>query len=533
MNFSLINPFSNRFLQVLPDKVQTREHQTKLNSFGVGEDTLDISKYIRGITGQAAPAYPFEQNNIIFDTVFSSKRQRINFYRNMALYAFVKKCLNIITNECCSKTVTGEVATFDIAEPYKKEFTVTEYESLKKEFDWVINAVLKKTEIKSLFRKWLIDGELFLEVCLNDDENCVAGVKVLPPYCTLCVYEDGMLTGFVQDPSLVDPNGAKQDIKTFTRNQIAYANYGNYYGNNLNDVRGHLEAAVKPINQLRAIQDAQTVYFIVRAPEKRIWKIYGGGMATSRQPEYLQQIISQYRRDLNLDPTTGLVNGSANTQAMTQDIWFMQDRNGQGSSVETLKGSTEFNGINEALQGFREEVADALEVPATRWKAEPGSSQYVQGIDGLSIDESQFQARCDEFSERFASIIMQIFMVQLQVAGYEDKYLDSMKYDIKLIPATDRVKFRAMAEAEKRAGILGTLVTMIPTRGNIKDDGEEAPPIFAKQFVFEDILGFKTAEYLKNEAMLEREIAELKEKVDAAKTEGGDSEEVDEGDMEF
>ena len=66
-----------------------------------------------------------------------------------------------------------------------------------------------------------------------------------------------------------------------------------------------------------------------------------------------------------------------------------------------------------------------------------------------------------------------------------------------------------------------------------KDDGEEAPPIFAKQFVFEDILGFKTAEYLKNEAMLDREIAALKEKVDAAKAEGGDSEEVDEGDMEF
>ena len=54
-----------------------------------------------------------------------------------------------------------------------------------------------------------------------------------------------------------------------------------------------------------------------------------------------------------------------------------------------------------------------------------------------------------------------------------------------------------------------------------------------KRLVFEDILGFKTAEYLKNEAMLEREIADLKEKVDAAKTEGGDSEEVDEGDMEF
>lgn len=534
MNFNLINPLSSKFLQVLPDKVQTREMTAKLNSYGVGEDTLDLSKYIRGITGQAAPAYPFEQNNIIFDTVFSSKRQRINFYRNMALYAFVKKMLNIIVGECCSRTVTGEVAKFDIVESQKKYFTNSEFDSLKKEFDWVINSVIKKSEIKALFRKWLIDGEIFLEICLNDEKNCVAGIKVLPPYCTLCVYEEGVLTGFVQDPSLVDPSFAKKELKTFTRNEIAYANYGKYYGNNLNDVRGHLEAAIKPINQLRAIQDAQTVYFIVRAPEKRIWRIYGGQMATSRQPEYLQQIISQYRRDLNLDPTTGLVVGSANTQAMTQDIWFMQDRNGQGSTVDTLKGSTEFQGAQEAISSFKEDVADALEVPGTRWKGEPGSSQYVQGLDGLSLDESQFQKRCQEFSERFADVIMQIFMVQLQVAGYEEKYLDSALYDISLIPATDTVQFRALAMAEKRTGILGTVSTMLPTRGNIKDDSDEAPPIFAKQFVFENMLGYKTDEWKKNEDMLAREIAELKKKVEAAKAEGGDeSEEVEEGDMDY
>lgn len=535
MDFQLLNPFSNRFLQVVPDKVKTRELTAKRNSFGVGEDTLEISKYIRSINGLGtSPAYPFEQNNIIFETIFASKRQRINFYRNMAMFAFVKKLLNIIVSECCSRTVDGDVATFDIVKAQKPNFTDVEYASLKKEFDWVINCVIKKTEVKSLFRKWLIDGELFLEICLNDDENCVAGVKVLPPYCTMCVYDEGILTGFVQDPSLIDPTGSSQnDVKTFTRDQIAYSNYGNFNGNNLNDVRGHLEAAIKPINQLRAIQDAQTVYFIVRAPEKRIWKIYGGGMPTTKQPEYLHNIISQYRRDLNLDPNTGLINGSANTQAMTQDIWFMQDRNGQGSSVETFKGTTEFNGIHDAISGFREEVADALEVPATRWKTEPGASQYVQGIEGLSIEESQFQKRCYEFSERFAEIIKQIFMVQLQVAGYDEKYLDSNLYDISLVPATDTIKYRAMAEAEKRGGILATVSTMIPTRGNIKDDSDEAPPTFSKQFVMEKFLGFNTEEILLNDKMLEREIKKLKENVNAAAEEGGDSENADEGDMEF
>ena len=132
MEWNLLNPFSKRFLQVVPDKVQTRELTTKRNSFGVGEDTLEISRYIRSINGMgASPAYPYEQNNIIFETVFASKRQRINFYRNMAMFAFVKKLLNIITSECCSRTVDGEVATFDIDKSVKPMFTDIEYKSLK------------------------------------------------------------------------------------------------------------------------------------------------------------------------------------------------------------------------------------------------------------------------------------------------------------------------------------------------------------------------------------------------------------------
>lgn len=535
MEFQLWNPFSPRFLQFTPDKAQTREKETKLNSFGVGEDTVSLSKLVRGYGNSSVnPAYPFEQTNIVFDTLFTTKRQRINWYRTMSNYSFVKKLLNIICNECVSHGAQGEVARLEIDPAYRAQFNDYEYNSILKEFNYIINAVIQKNKVKKLFRKWLIDGELFLEICLNDEGTCIAGVKPLPPYCTLCVYDEGILTGFVQDPSLISPEHDKNEIKSFTRNQIAYGNFG-IYGNNLNDVKGHLEAAIRPVNMLRALQDAQNVYFMTRAPEKLVWKINAGGKPASQQQEYLQQCMYQYNQDMRLDPATGLVNASQNTQALSQNIWFTTDRNGQGSTVETLKGSEALNGLTESIQSYREEVADALEVPATRWKAEPGSSQYVQGIEGLSIDESSFQIRCEEWADDFAEIIKQLLMVQLQVAGYDDKYLDSKIYNVKMIPATDTAKYREMALAEKRSSIISGVAELMPTRDNVKDDSESAPPMFSKDFVMKDMCGYSTEQLMSNQKSLEAETAALKTQMAAAKEEGGDEseEEGGDGDMEF
>lgn len=530
MQWSLLNPFSDRFLQTTPDKAQTRETLAKLNSYGVGEDTLDLSKIVRGYSA-GTPAYPYEQNNVIFETVFATKRQRINYYRTMAKYAFVKKMLTIISDECCSTRADGSVATFDIDPAYRSKFTDTEFNALKEQFEYVVNAVFKKKMMWKYFNRWLVDGEIFLEICLNDTKDSVVGLKQLPPYCTLCVYDEGILTGFIQDPSLISGDYERNNIKTFTRNQIAYSNYG-LYGNNLNDVRGHLEAAIKPINQLRCMEDAQAVYFMVRAPEKRIWKIYGGGIPLPKQQEYLQQCIAQYRRDLNVDPHTGLVNGAASTQALSQDIWVLQDRNGNSTTVETFQSGQQFNGMHEAIEGYKEMAADALEVPATRWKLEAGTAQYVQGVEGLSIDESSFQQRCARWSDDFADVIKQVLMVQLQVMGFEDKYLDSDAYTIKLIPSTDTRRYREMAIAEKGAGILASIVTMFPSRGNTKDDSDEMPPILSKQYAMEKFLGMSTEDQLLNDEMIAREVAEIKSARDAIKEEGGDTE-SDDGDMEF
>ena len=439
----------------------------------------------------------------------------------------------MMADEACCENADGEIATFDIDKAWKSKFTESELMTLRDEFNYVINCVIGKDKMWYYYYTWLIDAELFLEICLNSEGDRVAGLKQLPPYCTMCMYDDGVLKGFIEDTKLLDPDLKSGETKTFTTNQVAYSNYG-FWGNNRNDVRGHLEPAIRPINQLRAIEDALTVYRITRAPEKRIFKIYTGKMPVNRVPEYMQELRAKYRKQLTIDPVTGMINSSNNVQAFVEDFWLSIDADGQGSTIENFKGSTEFNSQLDDVKMFREQVADALMIPSSRWQsAEGGGTPYVQGVESLTLEEASFQKLNKRLRHKFCDIIYQIFLVHLQVRGYDSKYLDKQIYKIDLIPATDFERMRDLSMAEKRGGVIGAFSQFLPNLNNVKPGAEEAPPLFSRQFFMEDILGMTSEQRLRNDKLIEEESAALLAAADAAKEEGGESEDEGGDDLGF
>ena len=212
------------------------------------------------------------------------------------------------------KTFIGNLLKFGIKDAYSNKFTNTELATLQDEFDYVINCVIKRDDLWHLFYCWLRDGEQFWELCPNDEGNALLGIKVLPSFCSLVIYDEGLPMGYMQDPKMIDAQ-TKDQPKTFTLDQVAYASYGDW-ATNRNDIRGILEPAIRPLNQLRAIEDALTVYRITRAPEKRVFKIYTGALPPSRVQSYMHELKGQYRKTLSLDPATGSINSSKNVQAL-------------------------------------------------------------------------------------------------------------------------------------------------------------------------------------------------------------------------
>lgn len=509
-----------------------RAREAARNSYGKIEDTIDWSAFNNAYNGAYDdPAQPYDQNTIVFDQLFINKWQKISWYRSMAMYPLIGKALNIMTDEAVCPDILGNVAIFDIEEPYKSKFTATEFATLKMEFDYIINCVIGKEKIWDYYYKWLIDSELFLEICLNDAGDKVVGLNTLAPYAMLVIYDKDSdnINGFIENTNYlnqVQVQDKNNEIKRFLPNQIAYVRYPLTW-NNRNDVRGHLERSIRPLNQLRNIEDALTVYRITRATEHRVFNIYTGRRPPDKAAAYVQEVRNKYRKNLTIDNATGMINAVKNTQAMTEDFFFAKDDSGNASSVETFASGSTFDGQLQDVWMFQKQVMDGMFIPQARWKSdEVGGANYNQGSDSANLEEVAFQRCCRRLRRKFADLIRQIFVTQLRVRGYKEKFLDAALYNIDLHPATDFERMRDLTLAEKRGSVLSMLSQFLPTTTNIKPGSEELAPLFSKQYFMEKILGLSTQDILLNNKMLEEEIKQMNEEAEAAAAnnpeEGGD-----------
>lgn len=529
MNFNFLNPFSDKFLAKEPEQSHIQQVNANQNSIGRDEDAINWASLLPGkVNGFYDPTNPCDSNGILFDSVFSTKCQRCSFYRSMALYPLVRKALSTMTDEVISEDVHGNLLKFGIKDAFSDKFTKTELFTLQDEFDYVVNSVIKRDDLWQLFFSWLRDGEQFWELCPNDEGNALLGIKILPSFCTLVIYDEGVPMGYLQDPKMIDVQ-TKDQPKTFTLDQVAYANYGDW-ATNRNDIRGILEPAIRPLNQLRAIEDALTVYRITRAPEKRIFKIYTGNLPPSRIPSYMHEIKGQYRKTLSLDPATGSINSAKNVQALTEDYWFSQSDGGNGSSVEPYKASAEFNGQIEDLKMFRQAVMDALQFPKSRWSADENATQYSQAVE-TDLQEIEFQKQCRRLGNKFVrGLILHTFIEHIRLRGLNVKFLNKDIYNVQFNYATDFEKIRTLGMAGKIGEQVSTFKDFLPNLANSKATAEEGGPIFSKYFFMHKILGLSDEDILENESLIKKEKEDI---LDAAKSSADEGGAVDTSNEDF
>lgn len=534
MNLQFLNFLSDKFLQSEEDAQTLRELEARNNSIGLDEDQTNWGMAGGGWGFASGDTVNPDQQSILFDAVFENKKQRIAFYRSMYNYPLVKKAILVMVNEMCKPNADNEVASFNIAKPFTDLFNKAEYVALKKEFDYVMNCVIGNDNVPGLVRRWLVDGEQFIENCPSDDGKKLVGIKVLPAYCSLVIYEEGKATGYIQDPRMIDLNSTGE-VKRFNLDQVSYSDYGQW-GANRNDVRGHLDAAVRPLNQLRAIEDALTVTRIVRAPERRLWSVYIGRANDAKANAIVNDVKNKYRRTQTIDPVTGMIQSSKNVQSFTEDIFVGKTDTGNGTTVEPIKSSTEFNGQMDDVKMFQQQVMDALLFPSQRWaNAEGGGTQYSISPE-QEVNEITFQDFCRALGRRYCNqIIKHTFLVHLKLVGFKKKYLDPAMYNITLNGANNFEKIRQVALWEKMGGVVGQFQSMLPTLANSKPDSEEPKPLFSRQYLYEGILHMTDSDIIKNQDCIKEESEAILEAAKASSDESApaDKEEDLEGDDEI
>jgi hypothetical protein len=188
--------------------------------------------------------------------------------------------------------------------------------------------------------------------------------------------------------------------------------------------RSLLEGARKTWKQLTLMEDAMMIHRIMRAPEKRIFKIDIGNIPPAEVDSYMSNIIDQMKKTPYIYETTGDYNLKFNMQNMLED-YYLPVRGGQsGTEIDSLSGM-EFGGIDD-IEYLRNRMMAALKVP----KAFIGYEEGVEGKATLAQEDIRFARSVERIQKIVLSELTKIAIVHLYSQGYTDEELVNFELEL-------------------------------------------------------------------------------------------------------
>ena len=367
-----------------------------LQSIGNAHNSKFVDRFTRlhGVHTNSTNTYNPNYN------YFSSKTELYTDYEVMDQDSIIASALDIYADETVMKDDFGDVLRINSNnENIKKILHNLFYDILNVEFNlwpWVRNMC-----------KY---GDLYLKLDIQEE---IGIVNVVPLSAYEVVREEGL------DPT----NPYHVQFKQLGGGNITFENYEIAHFRNLTDSnflpygKSMIEPARKVWKQLTLMEDAMLIHRIMRAPEKRIFKIDVGNIPPAEVDNYMQRIINQMRKTPYVDQQTGEYNLKFNMQNMLED-YFLPVRGGQsGTEIDTLAGM-EFTGIDD-IEYLKNRMMSALKVP----KAFLGYEEGLSGKATLAAEDVRFARTIEKIQRIVISELHKIAIIHLYSQGYENAEL--------------------------------------------------------------------------------------------------------------
>lgn len=295
-------------------------------------------------------------------------------------------------------------------------------ESIKNEFETVLSLLNFNAYAHDIFRKWYIDGRLPYHIIIDEKQpkNGIKELRYIDPTKLRKVKE-------VEEK--VDPKtgarllGKHTEYFLFQDEKMSNAGEGIrihpdavcYTTSGMLDpsrkrILSYLQKAIKPVNQLRMMEDSLVIYRISRAPERRIFYIDVGNLPKGKAEEYLKGIMSQYRNKLVYDAKTGDIKDDKKHMSMLEDFFLPRREGGRGTEITTLPGGENLGQIDDIIY-FQKKLYKSLNVPLSRLEQE---AQFTLGRSTeITRDEVKFKKFIDRLRKRFSDTFNQLLKTQL------------------------------------------------------------------------------------------------------------------------
>jgi hypothetical protein len=260
-------------------------------------------------------------------------------------------------------------------------------------------------------------------------------------------------------------------------------------------VLSYLHKAIKPLNQLRMIEDATVIYRISRAPERRIFYIDVGNLPKLKAEQYLRDIMVKYKNKLVYDANTGEVRDDRKFLSMMEDFWLPRREGGKGTEITTLPGGQNLGEL-EDVKYFEKKLYKSLNVPVSR--LDPNQSGFSLGRVGeITRDELKFAKFVGRMRAKFSDLFDQALRVQCVLKGIcTDEEWNQFKEHIHYNFIKDN-NFTELKEAELMTNRLQLLASVDPYTGRY----------FSQAWIQRNVLRLNDDEI----AIMQEEIEEEKE----------------------
>jgi len=363
------------------------------------------------------------------DGTAKNEVELISRYREMAMQPEIESAIDDIVNEAICQDDDGkniQLILDDLNVPDKIK------KAIKAEFHQILRMLNYTNMAQDIFRRYYIDGKLYYHIIV-DKENPTAGIKELR-------YVDPRKMRKIREIKKQKDERTGVEVMNVVNEYYIYndkvtsgtsTNYGPVGTRITTDsvisvvsglmdsrravVLSYLHKAIKPLNQLRMIEDATVIYRISRAPERRIFYIDVGNLPKLKAEQYLRDIMVKYKNKLVYDANTGEVRDDRKFLSMMEDFWLPRREGGKGTEITTLPGGQNLGEL-EDVKYFEKKLYKSLNVPVSR--LDPNQSGFSLGRVGeITRDELKFAKFVARMRNKFSDLFHQALRVQLILKG--------------------------------------------------------------------------------------------------------------------
>jgi hypothetical protein len=353
------------------------------------------------------------------DALIKSENDLIKKYREVAQYPDCDAAVEDIINEAIISEDNKPPVNI-VLDHVKLSTNIKN--KVQDEFAQILKLLKFEDRCNEMFRSWYVDGRLYYHILidLEKPKDGIVELRYIDPRKIRKIKEiikdrgknGAEVVKRVDEYYLYNDKGITEGRTQGIRlslDSVIFIPSGVTDGNT-GMTLSHLHKAIKPVNQLKMIEDSLVIYRITRAPERRVFYIDVGNLPKLKAEQYVNDIMNKFKNKVVYDATTGEVRDDRKHLSMLEDFWMPRREGGKGTEITTLQGGQSLANI-EDVNYFQNKLYQALSVPVTRLRQDTGFT--LGKASEITRDEVKFSKFINRLRKKFSKLFLDTLRVQL------------------------------------------------------------------------------------------------------------------------